>query len=130
MRTSERPITAIETPEQLRLSAGSAIWMLLLGTFAPPLLALLNVDVNQELAPWACATGHGVVLQVASLLIVCAVLVTGVVSSRCLARIWSARAVRSRLGVMAIAGVFESAAFAVTILVTWLPSEYLLACRR
>ena len=130
MRTPEPSISAIETPELLHLSTGSTIWMLLIGVFAPPLLALLNVDVNQELAPWACATGHGVVLQAASLLIVCAVLVTGVVSGRRLARIWSARAVLSRLGVMAIAGVFESAAFAVAILVTWLPSEYLLVCGR
>jgi len=105
------------------------IWTLLVGIIAPPLLALLDQQVNHSLAEWACTSGRPALLHLASLFLLGLVVLSGIGAARCLKEIWLARAVASRPGLMAMAGVFESAAFTTVIVVQWLPSQLLLSCQ-
>lgn len=105
------------------------IWMLLAGVVLPPLLTLVNLQINHSLAMRACVSRSLAPLHLASFAILCAICFLGYRVARCLEGIWIERAVASAPGLMAMAGVFESAALATVIVTQWPPSQVLMACR-
>ena len=109
----------------------AALWFGILG---PPMLLLLNQQLNYMLVPWTCRHDAPWLLHVVSLVLIAAIVLTGLVALRLWRGAggdWESQGEgplpRSRF--MAILGVTSSAFAALILFAQWLPILYITPCR-
>ena len=124
---------AVRALEESFRSAGAdrALW---LGVLGPPMLLLLNQQVNYMLVPWTCRHDSPWALHLVSLVLIVATVLTGLTALR----YW--RAAGPDLGTegegpvtrgrfMALVGIASSALGALMLFSEWLPILYITPCR-
>ena len=130
-REVQREATAEAAGPVTRTRVESALW---LGILGPPMLLLLNQQLNYMLVPWTCRHEAPWVLHVVSLVLIAATAVVGLVAFRLwrdAGGSWESQGEgplpRSRF--LALLGVASSAFSALIIFAQWLPILYITPCR-